>query len=361
MLASFLAGGIVMALASAATGNKPGSTTPTPTPTVAKSATPVPTPSAIRIPSPSANPAAGRFDMFPVPTQYGSPYAITVGPDRNLWFTEANNGNKIARITVDGNITEYPLSGPGRQVLSITTGPDGNLWFAELGANRIGRMTPTGKVTEFAGHSAGYPTGITNGPDGKLWYTAASPQCQDFIGRITTAGQISEFKLPGRCAQPRGITTGPDRNLWFTEASGIGSITPNGDISEFPLAPGTGSGMPYDITAGPDGALWFVEYQPQGGDRIGRITTSGQLTEYGLPTQNAGLQAITVGSDGNLWFTEGHADQIGRITPTGVVQEYKVLDYRSQPEGIVTGPDGDIWFTEPTGGPNGAIAHFRLG
>ena len=38
---------------------------------------------------------------------------------------------------------------------SITAGPDGNLWFTEWGANRIGRITPSGVVTEFsAGISA---------------------------------------------------------------------------------------------------------------------------------------------------------------------------------------------------------------
>ena len=37
----------------------------------------------------------------------------------------------------------------------------------------------------------------------------------DAVGRITTAGVLTEFPVAG--AQPNGIVTGPDGNLWFTE------------------------------------------------------------------------------------------------------------------------------------------------
>jgi hypothetical protein len=59
-----------------------------------------------------------------------------------MWFTESA-ANKIGRITTDGIITEFPIptaaSGPGPE--GITTGPDGNVWFTELGARKIGRIT----------------------------------------------------------------------------------------------------------------------------------------------------------------------------------------------------------------------------
>ena len=60
------------------------------------------------------------------------------------------------------------LAGP----TDIVAGPDGNLWFTEWG-DRIGRITPAGRVTEFSrGISRGSaPEGIADGPDGNLWYT----------------------------------------------------------------------------------------------------------------------------------------------------------------------------------------------
>jgi len=70
----------------------------------------------------------------------------------------------------------------GGAPFGIATGPDGNVWFAETGANRIGRITPSGVVTEFGtGIGPGtFPFGITTGPDGHLWFTGLG----DRIGRL---------------------------------------------------------------------------------------------------------------------------------------------------------------------------------
>ena len=48
-----------------------------------------------------------------------------------------------------------------------------------------------------------------------MWFTES-----DFtkIGRITTAGVISEFPSVPTASGPLGITTGPDGALWFTES-----------------------------------------------------------------------------------------------------------------------------------------------
>src|SRR5690348_13489554 len=58
------------------------------------------------------------------------------------------------------------------------------------------------------------------------------------------------------------------------------------------------------ITVGPDGALWFTE---TAGNNIGRITTSGAITEYPAPTTpfNYSPGYIVTGPDGELWFTTG--------------------------------------------------------
>jgi streptogramin lyase len=49
----------------------------------------------------------------------------------------------------------------------------------------------------------------------------------------------------------------------------------------------TAGSSPTSITVGPDGALWFTE---QTGNKIGRITTAGVITEYPIPTPLAALQ-----------------------------------------------------------------------
>ena len=155
---------------------------------------------------------------------------------------------------------------------SITAGPDGNLWFTESAANKIGRITPTGVVTEFVnGLSAGSkPWGITSGPDGNLWITERGTSK---IGRITPQGVITEFATITPNAAPWGITAGSDGNLWFTEngVNSVGRITTAGvQLPEIPLCVGCADNSTggQGIVAGPDGNLWFAE---RNSNRIGRM------------------------------------------------------------------------------------------
>jgi virginiamycin B lyase len=67
---------------------------------------------------------------------------------------------------------------------------------------------------------------------------------------------------------PVGITVGPDRALWFAgyTSNEIGRLTPTGELSRYPVP--TAESRPYHLVTGPDGALWFTEIQ---GNKIGRL------------------------------------------------------------------------------------------
>jgi virginiamycin B lyase len=54
---------------------------------------------------------------------------------------------------------------------------------------------------------------------------------------------------------------------------------------------------PYGITVGMESALWSTEDK---GNKIGRITTEGNISEYNLKTENARPHAIVAGSDNSL-------------------------------------------------------------
>jgi len=68
-------------------------------------------------------------------------------------------------------------------------------------------------------------------------------------------------------------------------------------------------GIPRRITVGPDGNLWFTETNF---NKIGRITPAGGITEFTIPTASSFPFGITAGPDGNLWFTEADGNKIGR-------------------------------------------------
>ena len=290
------------------------------------------------------------FREFQSPTGIDRPSGITAGREGDLWFTETRSSN-IGRVTPSGKFKLFALPEHSAPT-GITAGPEGNLWFTE--GNSIGRITPAGKVTEFPvpptevpspppgpAITGSSPYQITVGPDGNLWFTE---WFADKIGRITPSGTISQFQIPTALSHPYGITAGPDGNLWFTEehADKIGRITPSGAITEFQVP--TVGGYPYGITKGPDGNIWFTEAFTS---KIGRITPSGVITEFPTPTLDSHPSSgITTGREGNLWFTEEAADQIARITPSGKISEFPVPTRESQPDGITATPSGSLWFTE---------------
>jgi len=299
------------------------------------------------------------------------PGSIAAGPDGNVWFIE-ERGERIGRITPAGEITEFSAGSAVEMAGSgITAGPDGNVWFTErtdrasdLIEDRIARITPTGELTEFSAgitpkvldgqaYSPGV-SGITAGPDGNLWFTEYDA---NRIGRITPTGEVTEFSegiTPDKI--PTEIAAGPDGNLWFTEAGyqdqqtgqvhpgGIGRITPAGVVTEFSSA-----GFPSSITTGCDGNLWFTEPFTT----IWRMTPKGKVTDFSASE----VTAITTGPDGNLWFTAGGilsdaGDQvspgaIGRITPKGKVSDFSAgISPDAYLNEITAGPDGNLWFTE---------------
>jgi len=166
------------------------------------------------------------------------------------------------------------------------------------------------------------------------------------LGAGLSAQTITEFSLPAG-SSPSGIATGPDGNLWFTEFSvnpKIGRLTTTGEITEFPTP--RPFATPAGIVVGPDGNLWFTQADFEMGFEgyISRITPAGDITQFsigGFPYD------IALGSDGALWFTDANiqANSIGRITTAGAVTRYSIPT-RGYPLGIAAGPDGSLWFTE---------------
>src|SRR5205823_3385892 len=84
-----------------------------------------------------------------------------------------------------------------------------------------------------------------------------------------------------------------------------------------------------------------------------RCLLSPTITEFPIPTLDAGAERITAGPDGNLWFTEHGANQIGEINPaTDAITEFPTPTTTPCPFSITAGPDGNLWFTE-NGSANG--------
>jgi streptogramin lyase len=113
------------------------------------------------------------------------PKFICVGPDKALWFTEIGS-NALGRLTTSGNYTAFPTGGKYVEPSGIATGPDGALWFTDFSSSEgIGRMTTQGKVQFYS---------VTGGAN-----SSRSPQV-----RAATCGLRARWNRPQSAASQRG-------------------------------------------------------------------------------------------------------------------------------------------------------------
>ncbi len=259
----------------------------------------------------------GEVTVFAVPgKEVGVLQGITAGADGNLWFTSREE-NAIRRVSPKGefngtfvipSLAVKPSNlNKGSWPRGITTGPDGNVWFAEMAGNKIGRITPQGEFAEYP-----IPTedaqaySVVTGPDKNIWFTESGA---GKIGQLDVkTGAIKEFPLADPKSRPRDMTVGPDGNLWFSEnaTDRIGRITPSGEVTGFELPKGS---QPIGVAAGGDGNIWFAVFKTH---KVGRITPAGIVSLFDLKTPNAQPFGMTAGPNGSVWFTL-QANHVGHI------------------------------------------------
>jgi streptogramin lyase len=289
---------------------------------------------------------------------------LAAGPEGEMWATA---DEAAARITTGEPPLLTLLSAPDTWLGRIVAGSDGNMWFARNGLDvtEIGRITPGGEITEFNSGAAHRPRWMTLGPEGDVWYTAGIPGAKHVgekyessaIGRITPSGQVSEFTA-GLTPQPHleQITTGPDGDLWFVNDGSpytIGRITPAGEIKEFTISENPEL-RPSGITAGANGNVYFgasgENNKAELEDLIMEITPAGEVTVATRLNYSEAIELAT-GPEGAIWFTGkstepvNHPNVIGRLTPQGHLEE-KLTNLGTETEArlITPGPDGNMWF-----------------
>lgn len=287
-------------------------------------------------------PAAGNAGIFSAPGGATLGGGIVLGPDAAVWTLGTVFGGigpctaNAYRVAPNGTFSVHPLFATACDDFpaDITRGPDGALWFAFQGSFACG---PIGSITTggFVDHVVNFcnPNGIagsvrriSRGPDGFLYlaqFDRFGPNGgPSNVYQLTTAGVIRKtFAFPDG-SQPEGIAAGHAHDVWVTlnGANAIAQInTVNGHISTHPIPTANAlaqfdfaiaSGTSKIVDGGPDG-MWFVE---NAANQIGRVTQSGRVFEYPVPTASSGLSGLATGvRGGTLWFAEASANKIGEL------------------------------------------------
>jgi virginiamycin B lyase len=243
-----------------------------------------------------------------------------------------------------GKLAQYKVPTANSEPRSITNGSDGNRWFTLGGENanvpsQIGRITPAGDITEF-GPACEFctVTDIIQGPNDVLYYTSNNP----ILGRITTSGEILDpIQIPNSNAVAGNLAV-RGNEIWFTDFNNGSLWRYNVALDEFTQFDVP---EPSDVVVDAAGIVWFTAQLEPGIGRLDPATGAVTVTPTNLiPRQ------LTIATDCDIWFTARFTPQgVGRLVPaTGEVTEFPLTNVG--PEGIAASPDGTVWFTQTTKG-----------
>ena len=212
----------------------------------------------------------GQITEIPIPGNLGvfgaGGPAIARGPGGVLWFAlqgyDSGQVSEFGLMTAAGRIKRFPVPMSQIQMLDIAVGPDGNLWFDNLVDDSVGRITPSGAVTEFANVQ---PWIIQSGLDGSLVVIGQNPSGQPETALLSTTGAVTPYTIPPAMSQAFADYVGPaGGSLWFTSADqngntiGLGRITKQGVDETYSLSLNKGD-LIDSIAVGPDRSLYLLE------------------------------------------------------------------------------------------------------
>jgi virginiamycin B lyase len=100
----------------------------------------------------------------------------------------------------------------------------------------------------------------------------------------------------------------------------------------------------YGIVRGPDGNIWFTEWVRNAIVKLDVAT--GAFTYFSVFALGFGAPGITVGPHNALWFAINSTNPaIGRLDPVSGAITTFVRPQATDPLAITLGPDGNLWFT----------------
>ena len=206
------------------------------------------------LPLPAAAAAQGRVE--PVAGLVDEADAIVAGSDGAMWASIEANPGRIVRITTAGAVVYAGVGGFGgfpvnRRPAGLAS-HRGAVWFRLSGGPETFARLRLGNPVAPLSLAYGRPTSLASGPDGALWMTVDG--APDAITRLSSDPPDELAYTLGGQTDPRSIVAGPDRALWLLEGGRLGRITTSGELTYRSLG-----AAPSALAAGPADSLWYAQ------------------------------------------------------------------------------------------------------
>ena len=285
-------------------------------------------------------------------------YEIGVDAEGNAWITEGRT-DRFGFFDPDSltyTKIKVPEGSVPRVLAQIAVDPNGDVWILDNGptpdAALLRYSTTTEEFREYpikAPDLLRAPINTIRFLNGYVWGTG---NASTRVIRLDPAsGEITEYPAP-KGSHPYGIAIGSDQAVWYTG---------NYDNAIVRIDPLTGETKTHKTQRGSG-------IRRMGGDAVGNMwigaqntgkliklhMESGEMSEYDVPTPNAGPYSVDVDTVHNLiWFSERDGDKLGRFDPsTESFTEFPLVHRASEARRVLVDPSNPnrVWWGCSDGG-----------
>ena len=231
--------------------------------------------------------AKGDADGSASTAGFVGPTGVAVDPSGTVYVVESSGTGRIRKIGVDNMVTTfvYAIGSEGNDLVTDAAGNVYDLDFKKI----LYKITPIGGVTTFAG------SGATGSAD----------------GAGTAASFITAFSMD----------IDESGTIYVADMKHIRKVSPDGNVTTLPVL---ATDTFYAVATDRSHNLYVSD-----GPRIKKIDASGNMTfiagsrgssdGMGSAAGFGSVYELRVGSDGNIYASDGFNNKIRMITPAGVV------------------------------------------
>src|SRR5436853_3078060 len=323
--------------------------------------------------SSSTNPYVTTFRISQNSSDF-TPFVLYPASNNTVWIVTIKQGNIVGNVAEPSKarIVNFTLGAGGKPIVTpvitlveATSSDivyDHNLtrvWFLENNSLAYYKSTTPGNMTVELTFPGGSPQYMTIDNKERIWITLLGTNQiveYDPIGKTL----VNSYSAPVANASIQGVTTGPDVTIWFAEttAKTIGHIIPcltgSCNVTDYGPPPSIESTFLIQLAVDRGGVVWFTDhgrgqfgsFNPSTGEW--RVFGIGYCSESYNPDCPVGLpNAISLDSNGMIWFSEHFAGRVAKYDPTiGSLTEYFVpattIPYVWW---MWPGPGNLVWFT----------------
>ena len=162
----------------------------------------------------------GGFEQVRLPERDMLPFALALGPDGNIWFTELSQG-KIGYIDPrTSEIVQYGAEIPLNAPESMLFDPDGVIWISEHGGNGIVKFNPVLETFERIPvlDTEALPYGMSFDRYGNIWI--AQHTVDNLAVYDPDTHKLLEIPIPTAASFVQFTTADDQGNVWILEQQG---------------------------------------------------------------------------------------------------------------------------------------------